>query len=54
VRENTAKGDGGTDEGVQLFITTDGELKMPRSDTLDFEILGGVSCEFEDFGSKVL
>ncbi len=53
MREDTTKRDCGTDEGVQFFITTDGELKMPRSDTLDLEILGGVACEFEDFGSKV-
>jgi hypothetical protein len=27
---------------------------MTWGDALDFEILGGVACQFEDFGSQVL
>lgn len=40
--ENTTEGDGGTDQGIELFVTTDGELEMAGSDTLDLEILGSV------------
>lgn len=54
VRENTAKGDGGADEGVQLLITTNGELKVTWCDTLDLEIFGSVACKLEDFSSQVL
>ena len=42
VWEDTAESDGGTDKGVELLVTTDGELEMARGDTLDLEILGGV------------
>lgn len=42
VWENTTEGDGGTDQGIELFVTTDGELEMAGSDTLDLEILGSV------------
>ena len=40
--ENTTEGDGGTDQGIELFITTDGKLEMTGRDTLDLKILGGV------------
>ena len=43
VRDDTASSNSGLDESVQLFITTNGELKMTGSDTLDLEILAGVS-----------
>lgn len=42
VREHTTKGDGGSDERVQLLVSTDGQLQVAGSDTLDFQILGGV------------
>lgn len=40
--KDTAEGDGRTDEGVELLVTTDGELEVTWGDALDFEILGGV------------
>ena len=40
--EDTTKSDGGTDEGVELLITTNGELKVTWGDALDLEVLGGV------------
>lgn len=42
VGQDTTKGDGGADQGIELFVTTDGELQVAGSDTLDFEILGGI------------
>lgn len=49
----TAEGDGGADQGVQLFITADSELQVTRGDTLDFEILCSVTGKFEDFSCEV-
>lgn len=42
VRKDTTKGDGGTDEGVELFVTSDSQLEMARGDALHLEVLGGV------------
>jgi hypothetical protein len=35
VWDNTTTSNGCLDESVQLFVTTNGELQMARSDTLD-------------------
>lgn len=40
--QNTTEGNGSPDEGVQLFVTTDGELQVTRRDTLDLQVLGGI------------
>lgn len=40
--QDTTEGDGGTNQGVELFVTTDGKLQVARCDTLDLEVLGGV------------
>lgn len=42
VWKDTAKSDGGTDQGIQFFVATDGELEMTRRDTLDLEVLRSV------------
>lgn len=42
VRQNTTKGDGGADKGIELFVTSDGQLEMAGGDALDLEILGCV------------
>lgn len=52
--QDTTEGDSCPDKGVQFFITTDGELEMARRDTLDLKVLGGVTCQFENFSSEVL
>ena len=54
VRDDTTARDGGLDEGVELLVTTDGELKVARGDTLDLEVLGGVTGKLEDLGGEVL
>ena len=48
VRNDTAAGNGGLDEGVQLFVTTDGQLQVPGSDTLHFQIFGSISSQLEN------
>jgi hypothetical protein len=45
VRQDTTTCDGRTDELIEFFVTSDGELEMSGSDTLYSEILGGVTCE---------
>lgn len=41
--ELTASSDGGLDEGVQLLVSTDGELQVTGGDTLHLEIFRGVA-----------
>jgi len=52
--QDTSKGDGGADQSVEFFIATDSELEVARGNALDFEILGGVSCQLENFSSEIL
>lgn len=42
VWQDTTEGDGRADQSVELFVTTDGELKVAGRDALDLEVLGGV------------
>jgi len=50
VREDTTERDGGADQRVELFVTTNGELQMPGSNALDLQVFGRVSGKFKDFG----
>ena len=54
VRQDTAERDRGPDKSVEFFVAADGELQVTRGDALDFEVLGGVACEFQDFGGEIL
>lgn len=45
--QDTTEGDGGADQGVELLVTTDGELQVAGRNTLDLEILGSVLGEGE-------
>ena len=55
VGEDTTLGDGDvTQELVQLLIVTDGELKVTGNDTGLLVVTGGITGQFEDFGSEVL
>lgn len=51
--QNTTERDGRADQRIQFLVSADGELQVARSDTLDLEILGCVSCQFQDFGREV-
>lgn len=42
MRQNATESDGGANQCIQLFITTDGKLKVARGDALDLEILRGI------------
>ena len=54
MRDHSASSNGGLDEGIQFFVTTNGELKMPWRNTLDLQILTGVSGQLQDLGREVL
>jgi len=55
VGEDSTLGDGDvTQELVQLLIVTDGELKVTGNDTGLLVVTGGITGQFEDFGSEVL
>jgi len=36
------------DKEVKLFVSSDRQLQMPRSDSSDFEVFRGVSSQLED------
>jgi len=54
VRDHTTTSNSGLDQGVELFIASNSELQMSRSNSLNLEILRGVAGQFEDFSSQVL
>jgi hypothetical protein len=54
VGNHSTTSNGGLDQGVELLITADGELKVAGRDALHLEVLAGVSSELEHLSSKVL
>lgn len=54
VGDDTTAGNGSLDEGVELLVTSDGELQVSRCDSLHLKVLAGVSGEFEDLSGQVL
>ena len=54
VRNDTSTGNCCLDKRIQFFVTTNSKLQMAGCDTLDLEILAGVSSQLQDFGSQVL
>lgn len=50
---DTSAGNRCLDEGIQLFISANGQLQVTRRDALDLEILAGVSGQFEHFCREV-
>ena len=53
VRNDTTTGNGSLDESIKLFVTANGQLKMPGSDTFHLEILAGISGQLQDLGGEV-
>ena len=54
VGNDTTASDGSLDQGVELFVASDGQLEVSRSNSLHFEILASVSSELEDLSGQVL
>lgn len=42
------------DEGIEFFVTTNGQLQVPRRNTLDLQVLASIASQLEDFGREVL
>lgn len=53
VGDNTTTSDSCLNKRVELFITTDGQLQVARSDAFDLEVLAGVTGQFENLGCEV-
>lgn len=53
MRDDTSSSDGGLDEGVELFVSANGELQMPRSDALHLKIFAGVPRQLEHLSREV-
>lgn len=53
VWDDSSSGDGGLDESVELFVSSDSKMKMSWGDTLHLKILGGVTGQLEDFGGEI-
>jgi hypothetical protein len=54
VRDDTAAGDRRLDERVELLVTADRELQMPRRNALHLEVLGGVARKLKNLRGQVL
>ena len=54
VWDNTTTSNGGLDQGIQFFITSDCKLQMSWCDSLNFKILGSVTSELQDLSGQVL
>lgn len=54
VGDDTTSSDSSLNEGIEFFISADSELDVTGLDTLDLEVLGGVSGQLEEFGTQVL
>ena len=54
VRDHTTASNGGLDESVELFITSDSELEVSRGDSFHLEILASVSGELKNLSCQVL
>ena len=54
VGDHTTSGNGSTDEGVKLLVSTDGEQQVTGRDTLHLKILAGVSGKLQHLGGQVL
>jgi uncharacterized SAM-dependent methyltransferase len=53
MRDDTTSGNSGLDESIQLFVSSNGQLKMPGGDTLHLEILARISSQLQDLGCEV-
>lgn len=47
MRDDTTSRNGGLDEGVQFFITTDGQLQMTGGNTLHLQIFGSIPSQLQ-------
>jgi len=53
VRDYTTTSDSSLDEGIQLLISSDGQLQMPWSNSLHFQILASISSKLKNLCGQV-
>ena len=53
VWDNSSTSNSGLDQRIQLLISTNGQLQMPRCDTFHLEILAGVPGQLQHFCCEV-
>lgn len=54
MRQHPTPRNSSLDHGIQLFVTTDGELQVSGSDAFYAEVFGGVTCwQRREFGRDV-
>jgi len=54
VGDHTTASDGSLDQGVELLVTSDSKLQMSGSNSLDLQVLGGVTGQLENLSGEVL
>ena len=54
VRDDSTTSNGGLDEEIEFFVSSDSELEMSGGDSSDLEVLGSVSSQFEDLSCEIL
>lgn len=54
VRNDSTTSNGSLDEGIEFFVSSNGELQVSGSDSLDFEVLAGVAGQLEHLCGKIL
>lgn len=42
------------DKGVQLLVTTDGELQVAGGDTFHLQVFGGIACQFQNLNNHTI
>ena len=54
VWDDTTTSDGGLDEGIKFFISSDCQLQVSWCNSLNLQVLGSVTSEFQNLSSQVL
>jgi len=54
VRDHSTTCDGCLDQGVELFVSSDGELQVSWCNSLDLQVFGSVAGKLQHFSSEVL
>ena len=54
VRNNTASSNGTFDQRVELLISPDSQLEMPRRDSLHLQIFARIACKLKNLSSQIL
>lgn len=53
VRDDTTTGNGGLDQSIQFFVSSNGQLQVTGSDTLHLQVFARISSQFQYFCRQV-